>query len=148
MPQNVAPMLATLATKPFSDPDWLFEIKWDGFRVQAVVRDGKVRQWTRNLKDAESYFPKLLSPPTWIEASEAIVDGEVVALDDEGKPDFSRLQERLGVRSAGGLVYQAFDLLYLDGRSLLGVPLEDRKHLLQSVLRPHPRVRYSGPHRR
>src|SRR3954447_3590964 len=144
MPQNIAPMLATLASKAFSDPDWLFEIKWDGFRVQAVVRDGKVRQWTRNLKDAEAYFPKLLSPPSWIEASEAIVDGEVVALDDEGHPDFSRLQEQLGVRSAAGLVYQAFDLLYLDGRSLLGVRLEDRKRLLQSVLRPHARVRYAA----
>ncbi len=137
MPQNIPPMLATLASKAFTDPDWLFEIKWDGFRVQAVVRDGKVRQWTRNLKDAEAYFPGLLSPPSWIDASEAIVDGEVVALDDEGRPDFSMLQERLGVRSKGGLVYQAFDLLYLDGRSLLGVRLEDRKRLLQSVLRPN-----------
>ena len=54
-------MLATLATKAFSDPDWLFEIKWDGYRVQAVVDDGKVRIWTRNLKDAETYFPRLLT---------------------------------------------------------------------------------------
>ena len=61
-------MLATLASKPFSDPDWLFEIKWDGYRVQAVVDDGKVRIWTRNLNDAETYFPRLLTPPTWIEA--------------------------------------------------------------------------------
>ena len=64
MPQRIEPMLATLATKPFNDPDWLFEIKWDGFRVQAVVDDGKVRTWTRNLKDAETYFPRLLTPPT------------------------------------------------------------------------------------
>ena len=67
MPANIEPMLATLASKPFSDPDWLFEIKWDGYRVQAVVRDKAVKILTRNLHDAETYFPKLLSPPTWIE---------------------------------------------------------------------------------
>ena len=144
LPARIEPMLATLASKPFSDPDWLYEIKWDGYRVQAVVTDRKVRLWTRNLNDAETYFPRLLSPPAWIEAREAIVDGEVVALDDAGRPDFGLLQERLGDKAAKGLIYQAFDLLYLDGRSLLGVALEDRKRLLQSVLRPHPRVRFAA----
>ncbi len=144
MPQRIEPMLATLATKAFDDDDWLFEIKWDGFRVQAVVDDGKVRIWTRNLHDAETYFPRLLSPPRWIEAKQAIVDGEVVALDDDGRPDFSLLQTKLGDKSASGLVYQVFDLLYLDGRSLLAVPLEDRKRLLRSVLKAHPRVRFAA----
>jgi bifunctional non-homologous end joining protein LigD len=143
MPQHIDPMLATLASKPFSDPDWLYEVKWDGFRVQAVVDGGKVRTWTRNLNDAESYFPGLLRPPRWIEAEQAIVDGEVVALDDAGRPDFSLLQTKLGAKGVGGLVYQAFDLLYLDGRLLLDVPLEDRKRLLRSVLREHPRVRFA-----
>jgi bifunctional non-homologous end joining protein LigD len=144
MPQNVEPMLATLASRAFTDPDWLFEIKWDGFRVQAVINDRKVRVWTRNLKDAATYFPRLLTQPTWIDARQAIVDGEVVALDEAGRPDFGLLQERLGDAAAPELVYQAFDLLYLDGRSLLNVPLEDRKRLLQSVLRPHPRVRFAA----
>jgi bifunctional non-homologous end joining protein LigD len=144
LPARLEPMLATLASKPFSDPDWLFEIKWDGFRVQAVVDAGKVRIWTRNLNDAETYFPRLLSPPArWLEADQAIVDGEVVALDEEGRPDFSLLQTKLGDKAATGLVYQAFDLLYLDGRSLVDVPLEDRKRLLRSVLKEHPRVRYA-----
>ena len=137
-------MLATLTTKAFSDADWLFEIKWDGYRVQAVVDDGKVRAWTRSLKDAETYFPGLLRPPTWIDARQAIVDGEVVALDDAGRPDFSLLQERTGEKHAPNLVYQAFDLLYLDGRLLLDVALEDRKRLLKSVLEPHPRVRFTA----
>jgi bifunctional non-homologous end joining protein LigD len=144
MPMNIEPMLATLASKAFSDPDWLYEIKWDGFRVQAAIDDRKVRTWTRNLKDAATYFPRLLTPPTWIEANQAIVDGEVVALDETGRPDFNLLQERLGDAAAHGLVYQAFDLLYLDGRSLLNVALEDRKRLLQSILRPHPRVRFAA----
>ena len=95
-------MLATLAAKPFSDPNWLFEIKWDGYRVQAVVADGAVRIWTRNLHDAETYFPRLLTPPSWIDARQAIVDGEVVALDEAGRPDFGLLQERLGAKGAPG----------------------------------------------
>src|SRR5688500_4635087 len=144
IPKHIEPMLATLATKAFDDDDWLFEIKWDGFRVQAVVDDGKVKIWTRGLKDAETYFPTLLSPPRWIEATQAIVDGEVVAVDEDGRPDFSLLQTKLGNKSASGLVYQAFDLLYLDGRSLLDVPLEDRKRLLRSVLKEHPRVRFAA----
>lgn len=144
MPPSIEPMLATLATKPFSDPDWLYEIKWDGFRIQAVVADRKVKLWTRNLKDGAAYFPRLAGPPSWIEATQAIVDGEVVALDEGGRPDFSLLQEHLGDKSATNLIYQAFDLLYLDGRSLLQVPLEDRKRLLQSVLREHPRVRFAS----
>ncbi|MEA2518453.1 MAG: bifunctional non-ous end joining protein LigD, partial [Chloroflexota bacterium] len=159
MPDRIEPMAATLATKPFSDPDWLYEIKWDGYRIEAVVRDGKVKLWTRNLKDAETYFPNLLSPPSWIDAREAIVDGEVVALDDDGRPDFSLLQERISQErgpskgapkrapsggASGALVYQVFDLLHLDGRSLLGVPLEDRKRLLRSVLRETSRVRFAS----
>lgn len=145
----IEPMAATLTDRPFRDDDWLFEVKWDGYRLQAVVEDGRVHTFTRNGKDGEAFFPRLLAPPTWITARQAIVDGEVIAIDDAGLPDFSLLQERLGTRGPGGaaaarLVYQAFDLLYLDGRSLLRVPLEDRKRLLQSVLREDGRVRFAG----
>src|SRR3954447_1991350 len=147
MAKFIEPMKATLITKAFRDEDWLFEIKWDGYRVEAVVRDGTVRLFTRNGNDAETYFPKLLTPPRWIEAREAIVDGEIVAVDGDGRPDFSLLQERItGYRSGHDvpLVYQAFDLLYLDGRSLLEVPLEERKKLLKLVLRENARVRYAS----
>jgi len=124
-------MTATLADGPFSDPSWLFEVKWDGYRVQAHVRDGRVALFTRRGLDAAEYFPELAGPPTWIDAREAIVDGEVVAIDADGKPDFGLLQARrrtLGrraVRSPGEgaasstLEYVVFDLLYLDGHSLL-----------------------------
>ena len=148
MPAWIEPMAATLTDKPFRDEDWLFEVKWDGYRLQAVVKDGRVRTYTRNGKDGETYFPKLLSPPTWIEAGEAIVDGEVIALNEDGLPEFSLLQERLGGKDPGrgptALVFQAFDLLYLDGRSLLRVPLEDRKRLLRAVIREDGRVRYAS----
>ncbi|HEU0237009.1 MAG TPA: non-homologous end-joining DNA ligase [Candidatus Limnocylindrales bacterium] len=149
-PGFVEPMAATLASTPFTDPDWLFEIKWDGYRVEAVVRDGTVRLYTRHGHDAATYFPGFLGSPSWIDAREAVVDGEVVALDDDGRPDFGLLQERIsslrsGRRETGvGLVYEAFDLLYLDGRSLLAVPLEDRKRLLRSVLRDSGRVRFAS----
>jgi len=148
MPAFIPPMAATLADRAFRDGDWLFEVKWDGYRLQAVVRDGTVRTFTRNGKDGETYFPGLLAPPTWIDAREAIVDGEVVALDAAGKPDFGLLQEMLGTagrtHAGGTLVFQAFDLLHLDGRSLLRVPLEERKALLRLVLRAGDRrVRYA-----
>jgi bifunctional non-homologous end joining protein LigD len=151
MPDFVEPMLATLSDRPFTDDDWLFEIKWDGYRVEAVVRDGTVRLYTRNGHDAgATYFPGFLTRAGWIDAREAIVDGEVVALREDGTSDFGLLQERItALRSGharGGppLVYMAFDLLYLDGRSLLGVALEDRKRLLSTVLRETGSVRYAS----
>ncbi len=143
MPRFIEPMKATLSTRPFRDEDWLFEVKWDGYRVEAVIADGDVRIYTRNGHDAETYFPRLLSPPDWIDAAEAIVDGEVVALDDQGRPDFGLLQERISAGRTGrpvALVFQAFDLLHLDGRSLLAVPLEQRRRLLELVVQPTSRV--------
>jgi bifunctional non-homologous end joining protein LigD len=155
MPDFIPPMKATLASEPFSNPDWLFEVKWDGYRVEAVLRDGRVRLYTRRRQDAAQYFPDLADASGWIDATQAIVDGEVVALDQRGRPQFSLLQDHTGIRTGrapGGkrrsesaqIVYQAFDLLHLDGQSLLAVPLEERKRLLRSRLRPHPLVRYAG----
>ena len=164
LPDFVKPMLATLTEGAFDDPDWLYEIKLDGYRVEAVVHPKGVRIWTRNHIDAATYFPDLAEAVDWIEAREAVVDGEVVALDPEGRPDFSLLQDRTGLRgleAATGrrspdgprptaderkaipLAYMVFDLLHLDGRSLLDVPLEERKRLLRRVIRPHALVRYA-----
>ena len=140
MPAFIEPMLATLWAAPFDDAGWLYEVKWDGFRVEAVVERGGVRPWTRGQQDARRYFGDFLDPPTWIDATWAIVDGEVVALDERGEPSFSLLSGRGGDRR---LVYEVFDLLHLEGRSLLDVPLDDRKAELARVLRPDPRVRYS-----
>jgi len=85
-PAFVDPMLATPGAAPFDDDDWLFEPKWDGYRVQAIVAGGKVALRTRNRNDAGRYFPELLGPPTWLAAPAAIVDGEVVALDHPLNP--------------------------------------------------------------
>ena len=165
LPGFVPPMLATLASpKPFDDSDWLFEVKWDGYRIQSIVDHGKVRTFTRKGLDGETYLRGFLAPPSWIKADEAVVDGEIVAVDASGAPDFGLLQETISerragagnrgrggrgtsggaARSGGRLVYQAFDLLHLDGRSLLAVPLEDRKRLLRSVLHESDRVRFAS----
>jgi len=164
-PDFIPPMLATLTDGAFDDDAWLFEVKWDGYRVEAVVTDGRARIWTRKRVDAATYFPDLAGGADWIDASEAIVDGEVVAFDEAGRPSFSRLQDRTGLRAlevatrradpdapklsreereAIPLAYMAFDLLHLEGRSLLEVPLEDRKAVLRRVLRSHPMVRYAS----
>jgi len=147
-PTFIPPMLATLVGGPFDSPEWLFEVKWDGFRVEAVVDRGSTRLWTRGEKDAaQFYFGPFLDPPTWIEARSAVVDGEVIALDARGEPDFALLQGRIKGRGAAAeptpFVYEVFDLLHIDGRSLLDEPLEDRRRLLADVLRPDPRVRLS-----
>ena len=164
-PDFVPPMMATLTDAAFDDDDWLYEIKWDGYRVEAVVSGGTARIWTRNRIDAATYFPDLAGPADWIDAEAAIVDGEVVAFDEEGRPSFSRLQEKTGLRAlematrradpdakrlsreereAIPLAYMVFDLLHVDGKSLLDVPLEDRKHLLRRVLRSDGVVRYAS----
>jgi bifunctional non-homologous end joining protein LigD len=146
-PGFIPPMLATLVGAPFDDPDWLFEVKWDGFRVEAVVDGRSVRLWTRGEQDAARYFGPFLDPPTWLRARQAVVDGEVIALDDRGEPDFALLQARIKGRGSAGeptpFVYEVFDLLHLDGRSLLDEPLEERRRLLAATLRPDPRVRLS-----
>ena len=146
-PAFVPPMLATLVGAPFDDPAWLFEIKWDGFRVEAIVDAGRVRIWTRGEQDAARYFGDFLGPSTWIDAKQAVVDGEVIALDDHGEPDFALLQERIKGRATTAVgnpfLYEVFDLLFLDGRSLLDTPLEERRRLLAEVLCTDPRVRMS-----
>jgi len=141
-------MLATLVAAPFDDPDWQFEVKWDGFRVETIVDGDEVRIRTRGDQDASRYFGAFLEPPTWIAARQAIVDGEVIALDDHGEPDFALLQARIKGRGALSaeptpFVYEVFDLLSIDGESLLEAPLEERRRRLKAALRTDPRVRLS-----
>ena len=147
MPEFIPPMLATLVAAPFDEPDWQFEVKWDGFRVETVVDGDKVRLWTRGQQDAARYFGTFLDPPSWIAAKQAIVDGEVIALDDRGEPDFALLQARIKGKGTGAeptpFVYEVFDLMWLDGKSLLDEPLEDRRRVLAGALRTDPRVRLS-----
>jgi len=150
MPARVAPMLATLLDKPFSDPEWLFEIKWDGVRCLAFLDDGKLTLRARSESDITKSYPELASLPEMVHASRAILDGEIVSLDERGVSSFERLQQRMHVRAPSPALvaqtpatYYVFDLLYCDGYDLRGAPLSARKELLRRLLRPGGPVRFS-----
>src|SRR6266852_5876554 len=150
MPSRVEPMLATLAEHPFSDPNWLFEIKWDGVRALARIENGALAVRSRKGVDITKRYPELASLPEAFAARQAIVDGEIVALDARGHSEFERLQERMHVRVPSEnlvtqipVVYLAFDLLYCDGYDLREAPLLERKQLLQRLMHSSERFRYS-----
>jgi len=152
MPATIHPMLAESIDEPFDGADWLFEIKWDGYRAIAFIENGKVRLVSRNQNDLTPRYPELKDLPQFIKAKSAILDGEVVALDDEGRASFSLMQQRTGFRPGRRravanadvpVLYYAFDLLYLDGYDWRRVPLEERKHKLASLLITGDALRYS-----
>jgi bifunctional non-homologous end joining protein LigD len=143
MPAVIHPMLATPTDKAFDDADWLFEIKWDGYRAVAFIEDGRVRLVSRTQNDLTAQFSELGTLPQFVKASRAILDGEIVALDDEGRPSFSLMQQRTGFqagkrrlprREGVPVIYYAFDLIYADGFDLRRVALESRKQLLQEQI--------------
>jgi len=133
MPTNVRPMLATLVDRPFDRVGWIFEIKWDGYRVIAEVDKGQVRLYSRN---GLSFTERYHAVATALEKvrHQAILDGEVVVLDNKGHPSFEALQNYRSHRSTGQLIFQVFDILYLDGHDLRGLPLIRRKEILRHIL--------------
>jgi len=152
-PERVAPMLTTLAEKPFSHPDWLFEIKWDGVRALAWLQDGRVTLRSRTGQDITAQYPELHLLPQRLQAKQAILDGEIVILEASGRSDFERMQERMHVRrpTAGlqqkaPVTYYVFDLLHCDGYDLRRVPLAERKRLLRGLLLADDSIRYSDHH--
>jgi bifunctional non-homologous end joining protein LigD len=144
-------MLAETADAPFSRPGWLFELKCDGYRILAGKEGGEARLLTRNGHDCGTSFPEIERAVRALPVEHAILDGEVVALDAEGKPSFQRLQGRAKVTRAidvrravvdTPVTFFAFDLLAVEGHDLRQLPLADRKALLRSVLPPAGIVRY------
>lgn len=145
-------MLATATEKPFDDPEWLFEIKWDGYRAVSFIENGRVRLVSRNQNDLSGRFPELQALPKFIQAKSAILDGEVVALDEQGRPSFSLMQQRTGIKAGGRrtaaradvpIIYYVFDLIYLEGYDLRRVSLEDRKKKLAEIMTASDILRYS-----
>ncbi len=145
-------MLAESVATPFDGAEWLFEIKWDGYRAIAFIENGKTRLVSRNQNDLTPRYPELKDMAQLITAKTAILDGEVVALDADGKASFSLMQQRTGFRPGGHrasgnadvtVLYYAFDLLYLDGYDWRRVDLEVRKRKLESILVTGDGVRYS-----
>ncbi|MFN2462897.1 MAG: non-homologous end-joining DNA ligase [Candidatus Dormibacteria bacterium] len=149
-PTRIAPMLATPAREPFDDAAWSYEIKLDGFRTLALVRRGKVKLLSRRGVDATRQFPELSQLAFLCRSDDLVLDGEVVALDEDGLPSFGRLQERTGWKGGSSghsphasipIVYYVFDLLHDSGHSLAEVPLEERRRLLRTRLLDGPSVR-------
>lgn len=147
LPKNVSPMLATLVAEAFDDERWLFEIKWDGFRSLATIREDRtVELLSRNGNDLLQKFPELAHIGDAFSSLPVIVDGEIVSLDEKGRSSFQRLQNRIESSrvkrssNASSLTYVVFDLLFADGRDLRNEPLAERKELLEKILRPTSHV--------
>ncbi|HTJ11016.1 MAG TPA: DNA ligase D [Dinghuibacter sp.] len=141
MPKDIDPMLATLVDKPFDDPGWIYEVKWDGYRSIAYVQGARTVLRSRNNKAfEEKYYPIKDALEKW--PVRAVIDGEIVVTNDRGQSDFNKLQNWRS-EADGPLHYYVFDLLWLEGYSLLNVPLTERKELLKSILPETGNVHYS-----
>jgi bifunctional non-homologous end joining protein LigD len=140
MPVDVSPMLATLVDKPFDEDGWSYEIKWDGYRALAYLKKGKVELRSRNNKSFEKYYPVYDALKKWNVS--AVLDGEVVVLNEKGRSNFSSLQNWRS-EADGELIYYVFDLIWLEGKDLTGLPLGERRKLLEGLVPSDGLVRYS-----
>jgi bifunctional non-homologous end joining protein LigD len=141
-PEGVVPMLARLAKLPAKEEGWATEIKWDGVRAIAYCRPGRLALQTRNLRDVTAQYPEVRRLSRQLGAREAVLDGELVAFDAEGRPSFPRLQQRIHQTSEAvvrnrmkryPVTYVIFDLLYLDGHDLMAEPYRQRRRLLEQL---------------
>ena len=153
MPGFFAPMGASIAEGIPHGDKWMFEVKWDGVRGLVHIDDGTVAIYTRNNNRCERQYPELQVLPHYIDAQQAILDGEIVALDAKGVSKFELIQPRIHVQDASAIAKMAnknsvhlylFDLLYLDGYDLRRSPLAERKRALESIVKPFPLLRVSG----
>jgi bifunctional non-homologous end joining protein LigD len=142
MPERLLPMLAKLGKLPARQDRYGFEIKWDGIRAIAYYQPGRLRIESRNLNEITQQYPELRRLGRQLGSRDAILDGEIVAMDEQGRPSFARLQHRMHLtrdteirRRAKEIpaTYMLFDVLYLEGRSVMGRPYEERRALLESM---------------
>ena len=145
------PMMATLVREPFDDDGWIFEPKWDGVRTLAVCGHDETRLISRNSNEVTATYPEVASLHNRLVAIDAVVDGEIVAMD-AGRPSFERLQSRINLQNPRDVeramksipvTFIAFDILYLDGRSLVDLPIEERKEILDATVVVSDRVQVS-----
>ncbi|HEX2966642.1 MAG TPA: non-homologous end-joining DNA ligase [Syntrophorhabdaceae bacterium] len=141
MPHHISPMLATLVKDPFDDDQWVYEVKWDGYRAIAEIKNKAVVFYSRNQLSFEERFSPIMDSLKTFDLH-AILDGEVVVIDSKGFPDFQMLQDYRTSRK-GQLLYCVFDLLYYDGRDLTGLSLLTRKDLLKKILPVSKNIKYS-----
>lgn len=144
LPAAPSVQLATLAKEPPAGDEWLHEIKFDGYRMLCRVSEGKARFLSRNGRDWTVRFPELAASASALAVESAVLDGEVVALDDTGVSSFQSLQRIFKTGATKGLVYYVFDLLHLNGRNVAEAPLERRKAILEQVVKgAAPSIRFS-----
>lgn len=139
IPHGLKPMLATLIDGPFDSPDYIYEIKWDGFRAIAETGTRSPAFYSRNMNSYSSRFPLIAKELKGIRRR-MILDGEVVAFNDEGKPSFQLIKTDPGPQDR--IFYYVFDLLYIDGYDLRSLPLLERKRILEANLPELERIRY------
>ena len=141
IPHDIKPMLATLVDKPFDEKGWIYEVKWDGFRAISYITNGNVDIRSRNNKDFnKKFYPIYNALKDW--PVNAVVDGEIIVVNEKGTPDFNALQEWRS-EADGQLIYYLFDILWLDGYDLTGVPLEKRKEILKQIVHDEGIIRVS-----
>jgi bifunctional non-homologous end joining protein LigD len=140
MPEEMEPMQATRIEKPFNDPNFIYEVKWDGYRIVARVQKGKVKLFSRKGLDYTSKYQEIAEALSQLPYN-AVIDGEVVVLNKEGKPDFDALQK---YRKGDPIVYYVFDLLWLEGYSLLKMSLLHRRRMLEKVIEDNERIKLSA----
>lgn len=140
LPKRLQPMLATLTDVPFDDAGWVFEDKYDGFRMIAKIKGGKVTLYSRNGKIISHSYIGVAKALEGVKA-DAVIDGELVALDKDGVSHFQLLQNAL--RREAKLLYCAFDLTFCDGEDLRGLTLLERKKRLKKILPRHRLIAFS-----
>ena len=145
LPRDLAPMLATSGELPADDGRWSYEVKWDGVRVLVGVESGRLELRSRNRNDVTAAYPELRALAAALDG-DALLDGEVVAFDDAGRPDFGRLQSRMHARAPGPTLVREtpvalllFDALHVGGRSLLQEPYDVRRQRLEALVVPADR---------
>ncbi|GLR98679.1 bifunctional non-homologous end joining protein LigD [Bradyrhizobium liaoningense] len=144
LPKRLQPMLATLTDAPFDDPGWVFEDKYDGFRMIAEIQRGKVALYSRNGKIISRSYIEVAKALEGVKG-DAVIDGELVAIGKDGVSHFQLLQNAL--RHEAKLLYCAFDLMFADGEDLRALPLLERKKRLKAILPRHKLVAFSNHHK-
>lgn len=153
LPKHISPMMATLGTGPPSGSQWIYEVKLDGVRAICTIDGGKLKIESRSGNRCEQQYPELADLPSLIDAKQAVLDGEIVVLDDKGVSRFELIQPRIATKGSGiGPLTKTnparlflFDVLYLDGYDLRGVALSHRKEQLARVVKETDKLRVSGP---
>jgi bifunctional non-homologous end joining protein LigD len=156
MPERVVPMLATSSQLPRDDDAFAYEIKWDGVRAVSYVRDGQMHVESRNLNDITMRYPEIHPLADALGGRAAVLDGEVVAFDESGRPSFGHLQQRMHlanqweVRRKMGevpIAYVLFDVLWVDGRNTMALTYKERRAVLDELVpEPGPCWKVSTPH--